>query len=71
MTDATVAVNFTASVGDLISGVSEAKDALAGFAAPFDATEQPIYGAKRLHRQGFRPYAFEVLRFRASGVGSA
>jgi hypothetical protein len=35
MTDANVAVNFTASVGDLVSGVADAKDALTGLSEPF------------------------------------
>jgi hypothetical protein len=36
MSDANVAVNFTASVGDLVSGVAEARDALASLSAPFE-----------------------------------
>ncbi len=36
MTDANIAVNFTASVGDLVSGVADAKDALTGLSAPFN-----------------------------------
>ena len=35
MTDANIAVSFTASVGDLVSGVAEAKDALASLSQPF------------------------------------
>ncbi len=35
MTDANIAVSFTASVGDLVSGVADAKDALASLSAPF------------------------------------
>jgi hypothetical protein len=35
MTDANIAVSFTASVADLVSGVADAKDALAGLSAPF------------------------------------
>lgn len=35
MTDATIAVSFTASVGDLVSGVADAKDALASLSQPF------------------------------------
>ncbi len=34
MADAQVAVNFTASVGDLVSGVAQARDALASLEAP-------------------------------------
>ena len=33
MADATVAVRFTAIVGDLVAGVGEARDALASLAA--------------------------------------
>lgn len=36
MTDAAIAVTFTASTGDLVSGVSDAKDALASLSAPFN-----------------------------------
>jgi hypothetical protein len=36
MSDANVAVSFTASVGDLVSGVTEARDALASLSAPFE-----------------------------------
>ena len=36
MSDANVAVNFTASVGDLVSGVADARDALASLSAPFE-----------------------------------
>lgn len=35
MTDANIAVSFTASVGDLVSGVADAKDALTGLSEPF------------------------------------
>ncbi|MGO4872960.1 MAG: hypothetical protein ACLPGW_20560 [Roseiarcus sp.] len=35
MTDANIAVSFTASVGDLVSGVADAKDALASLSEPF------------------------------------
>jgi hypothetical protein len=35
MSDANIAVSFTASVGDLVSGVAEARDALASLSAPF------------------------------------
>ncbi len=35
MTDANIAVSFTASVGDLVAGVGDAKDALAGLSEPF------------------------------------
>jgi hypothetical protein len=35
MTDANIAVAFTASVGDLVAGVAEATDALSGLSAPF------------------------------------
>ena len=35
MTDANVAVSFTASIADFVSGVGEAKDALESFSAPF------------------------------------
>ncbi len=37
MADANVAVRFTADVGDLVSGVGEARDALASSRPPFDA----------------------------------
>jgi hypothetical protein len=36
MSDANVAVSFTASVGDLVSGVADARDALASLSAPFE-----------------------------------
>ena len=36
MSDANVAVSFSASVGDLVSGVSEARDALAGLSSPLE-----------------------------------
>jgi len=36
MNDANIAVSFTASVGDLVSGVADAKEALAGLAAPIN-----------------------------------
>ena len=36
MSEASVVVSFTASVGDLVSGVAEARDALASFSAPFE-----------------------------------
>ncbi len=36
MTDANIAVSFTASVSDLVSGVADAKDALTGLSAPFN-----------------------------------
>jgi len=36
MTDTTIAVTFTAATGDLVSGVAEAKDALASLAQPFN-----------------------------------
>jgi hypothetical protein len=35
MTDANIAVSFTASVGDLVAGVGDAKDALASLSEPF------------------------------------
>ncbi len=35
MTEANIAVSFTASVGDLVSGVGDAKDALASLSEPF------------------------------------
>jgi hypothetical protein len=35
MSDANVAVSFTASVGDLVSGIADARDALASLSAPF------------------------------------
>jgi hypothetical protein len=35
MPDANVSVNFSASVGDFVSGVAQAKDALQSFSAPF------------------------------------
>src|SRR5579871_6694500 len=35
MPDANVSVSFSASVSDFVSGVSEAKDALQSFSAPF------------------------------------
>ncbi|MGD0641980.1 MAG: hypothetical protein ABSC22_14630, partial [Roseiarcus sp.] len=35
MTDANIAVSFTASVGDLVSGIADAKDALASLSEPF------------------------------------
>src|ERR1700760_4641581 len=36
MSDANVAVSFTASVGDLVSGVADARDALASLSAPLE-----------------------------------
>jgi hypothetical protein len=36
MSDANVAVNFTASVGDFVSGVGDARDALASLSAPIE-----------------------------------
>jgi hypothetical protein len=36
MSDTNVAVNFTASVADLVAGVADARDALAGLSAPFE-----------------------------------
>jgi hypothetical protein len=35
MTDANIAVSFTASIGDLVAGVADAKDALASLSEPF------------------------------------
>ena len=65
MTDANVAVNFTASVGDLVSGVADAKDALTSLSAPFARTERPIRRARRLDRRGVRSDAPASLRQRA------
>ena len=71
MTDANVAVNFTASVGDLVSGIADARDALSSLSAPFDAIERAIRLARRLDRPRVQPLAPAGLQRRAQRVGFA
>ena len=61
MSDANVAVTFSASVGDLVSGVAEASDALASLSAPFEQMngQYASLGASIGH-------AFDPSRFKPS-----
>ncbi len=55
MSDANVAVNFTASVGDLISGVAAARDALTGLSGPFEQLQGQYSGLGSSMSRAFDP----------------
>ncbi len=54
MPDANVSVSFNASVSDFVSGVSEAKEALQSFSAPFGEINARLSSARERLIAGFQ-----------------
>jgi hypothetical protein len=61
MTDSTIAVTFTASTGDLVSGIAEAKDALSSLAAPFNALNEQFAALGVSIGQAFTPTRLQAF----------
>ena len=71
MSDANVAVSFTASVGDLVSGVADARDALASLSAPFEQLNGQYASLGASIGHAFDPSRLKSYRFRALCLGFA
>ncbi|HEY1944121.1 MAG TPA: hypothetical protein VGH40_18565 [Roseiarcus sp.] len=61
MADANIAVSFTASTGDLLSGVGEAKDALASLSAPFSDLNSQFAALGGSIGQAFTPARLQAF----------
>ena len=61
MADASIAVSFTASTGDLVAGVGEAKDALASLSAPFNALNSQFAALGGSIGQAFTPARLQAF----------
>ncbi len=61
MADSTIAVSFTASTGDLLSGVGEAKDALASLSVPFSDLNSQFAALGGSIGQAFTPARLQAF----------
>ncbi len=61
MADANIAVSFTASTGDLASGVADAKDALASLSAPFSDLNSQFAAVSASIGQAFAPARLQAF----------
>src|SRR6201996_3443942 len=62
MADANVSVSFNASINDFVSGVSQAKDALQSFSAPFGEISAQLSSLATASSQAFNPSRLQPYR---------
>ena len=70
MSDANVSVSFSASVADFVSGVSEAKDALQSFSAPFGEIKANLASLGAASSQAFSAERLQPYRDALSATQS-
>src|SRR5271166_3932592 len=70
MSDANVSVSFSASIADFVSGVSEAKDALQGFSAPFGEIKANLASLGAASSQAFSAERLQPYRDALSATQS-
>jgi hypothetical protein len=70
MADANVSVSFNASINDFVSGVSQAKDALQSFSAPFGEINAQLGSLATASSQAFNPSRLQPYRDALSATQS-